>query len=141
MWSTSAPGFVPSGRSSKKTIIDVSKEDAEEELNIPDNITINLVDESDELTEGELFDLQDRLANEHDTLVAERSKAARLASSITDSMYQECQELLQMFGLPWLLAPGEAEAQCAQLDTAGITEGTITDDSDIWGHQGLQELL
>ena len=141
MWSTSAPGFVPSGRSSKKTIIDVSKEDAEEELNIPDDITINLVDESDELTEGELFDLQDRLAKEHDTLVAERSKAARLASSITDSMYQECQELLQMFGLPWLLAPGEAEAQCAQLDTAGITEGTITDDSDIWGHQGLQELL
>ena len=40
--------------------------------------------------------------------------------------------MLQMFCLSWLVAPGEAEAQCAQLDTAGLTEGTITDDSDIW---------
>jgi DNA excision repair protein ERCC-5 len=37
-----------------------------------------------------------------------------------------------MFCLSWLVAPGEAEAQCAQLDTAGLKEGTITDDSDIW---------
>ena len=60
------------------------------------------------------------------------SKAERLSSSITDQMYSECQAMLQMFGLPWLVAPGEAEAQCAQLDQAGLTEGTITDDSDIW---------
>ena len=26
----------------------------------------------------------------------------------------------------------EAEAQCAQLDDLDLTEGTITDDSDIW---------
>ena len=37
-----------------------------------------------------------------------------------------------MFCLSWLVAPGEAEAQCAQLDTAGLTEGTITDYSNIW---------
>ena len=80
----------------------------------------------------ELEELQSRLAAEEDSLVAELSKAERLSSSITDQMYSECQQLLQMFGLPWLVAPGEAEAQCAQLDQAGLTEGTITEDSDIW---------
>ena len=65
-------------------------------------------------------------------MVAVRSKANRLSSSITNNMYQECQEMLQMFCLSWLVAPGEAEAQCAQLDTAGLTEGTITDYSNIW---------
>lgn len=42
------------------------------------------------------------------------------------------QELLQLFGVPWVMAPMEAEAQCAFLDSAGLTQGTITDDSDIW---------
>uniref|UniRef100_S4RVC3 XPG-I domain-containing protein n=1 Tax=Petromyzon marinus TaxID=7757 RepID=S4RVC3_PETMA len=42
------------------------------------------------------------------------------------------QELLRMFGLPYMTAPGEAEAQCAALDLADRTHGTITDDSDIW---------
>ena len=27
-------------------------------------------------------------------------------------------------------APGEAEAQCAQMEIAGLTEGTITEDGD-----------
>ena len=42
------------------------------------------------------------------------------------------QELLQLFGLPFIVAPMEAEAQCAFLDAISLTEGSITDDSDIW---------
>ncbi len=39
---------------------------------------------------------------------------------------------MRLFGIPYLIAPMEAEAQCAFLDEAGLTQGTITDDSDIW---------
>ena len=42
------------------------------------------------------------------------------------------QELLALFGIPYIVSPMEAEAQCAFLDTANMTDGTITDDSDVW---------
>lgn len=42
------------------------------------------------------------------------------------------QELLRLFGVPYIEAPMEAEAQCAILDLSDQTSGTITDDSDIW---------
>ena len=31
-----------------------------------------------------------------------------------------------------MVAPGEAEAQCAFFESTNQTQGTITDDSDIW---------
>lgn len=34
--------------------------------------------------------------------------------------------------MPYIVAPMEAEAQCAFLDAFNLTDGTITDDSDIW---------
>jgi DNA excision repair protein ERCC-5 len=42
------------------------------------------------------------------------------------------QELLQLFGVPYIVSPMEAEAQCAFLELAGLSQGTITDDSDSW---------
>ena len=42
------------------------------------------------------------------------------------------QELMRAFGVPYIVAPFEAESQCAQLEMAGQTAGTITDDSDIF---------
>lgn len=45
-------------------------------------------------------------------------------------MYAECQELLQLFGLPYIIAPTEAEAQCAWLDINGLVDGVVTDDND-----------
>ena len=40
------------------------------------------------------------------------------------------QELLQLFGLPYIIAPREAEAQCAWLDAEGLVDGVVTDDND-----------
>lgn len=42
------------------------------------------------------------------------------------------QELMSLFGLPYIVAPTEAEAQCAALDVQELTHGTITDDNDVF---------
>merc|ERR1719237_280348 len=130
VFSSSAPGFVHSGK--EGTRVEVMEEGRMYE---EDQLLLDLsegVEGEGLLSEDELVALQRRLAEEQSSLVAERGKAERVAASLTDQMYAECQELLQLFGLPWLVAPTEAEAQCAFLDSEGLTQGTITDDSDIW---------
>ncbi|XP_065200982.1 DNA excision repair protein ERCC-5 [Planococcus citri] len=77
-------------------------------------------------------EIQEMLSKEETELLAEKGKQERLGSTITQQMIVEAQELLQLFGLPYVVAPMEAEAQCAFLDKISLTEGTITDDSDIW---------
>jgi DNA excision repair protein ERCC-5 len=42
------------------------------------------------------------------------------------------QELLQLFGIPYIIAPMEAEAQCAWLNQAGLVDGVVTDDNDVF---------
>ncbi|GJQ86136.1 hypothetical protein Trydic_g4978 [Trypoxylus dichotomus] len=88
--------------------------------------------EKSKLTTTELKKLRTNLAKEAKQLMTEKSSKERLAASITDQMCQEAQELLQLFGVPYVIAPMEAEAQCAFLNEIRLTDGTITDDSDIW---------
>lgn len=52
--------------------------------------------------------------------------------TVTTRIVEEAKELLTLFGVPFIDAFGEAEAQCALLERLKFTEGTITDDSDIW---------
>lgn len=62
----------------------------------------------------------------------ESIKLNRQTNSVTKQMIIECQELLRLFGIPWIVAPAEAEAQCAILEELNLSDGTITDDSDIF---------
>ncbi|KAG8586464.1 hypothetical protein GDO81_005386 [Engystomops pustulosus] len=80
----------------------------------------------------ELETLENNLFVQQTSLQAQRQQQERVAASVTGQMYLESQELLRLFGIPYIVAPMEAEAQCAILDLTDQTSGTITDDSDIW---------
>uniref|UniRef100_A0A8C3R4M6 DNA repair protein complementing XP-G cells n=1 Tax=Cyanoderma ruficeps TaxID=181631 RepID=A0A8C3R4M6_9PASS len=128
----------------------------EVEADRPDVLTVDLLKESDEVQLGntqnvereadgkgavdewqdisleELEELEKDLSAEQNTLQSQKQQQERVAASVTGQMFLESQELLRLFGIPYIEAPTEAEAQCAILDLTDQTSGTITDDSDVW---------
>ncbi|CUS22468.1 LAQU0S05e06040g1_1 [Lachancea quebecensis] len=56
----------------------------------------------------------------------------RDSDEVTAAMVAEVQDLLTRFGIPFMTAPMEAEAQCAELLILKLVDGIITDDSDIF---------
>lgn len=80
----------------------------------------------------ELSEMKSQLENENQELRSEIGKLERQSLEVTDQMRCDAQDLLRLFGIPYLVAPQEAEAQCAYLEILNLTDGTITDDSDIW---------
>ncbi|KAI8908996.1 hypothetical protein EDD86DRAFT_206641 [Gorgonomyces haynaldii] len=65
-------------------------------------------------------------------LERQKRKEMRDASDLNTQMILETQELLRLFGLPYITAPMEAEAQCAFLQQSQLVDGIITDDSDVF---------
>ncbi|XP_063316062.1 DNA excision repair protein ERCC-5 isoform X2 [Pelobates fuscus] len=90
------------------------------------------VNEWQDISMEELVSLENNLFVEQTSLQAQRQQQERIAATVTGQMCIESQELLRLFGIPFIVAPMEAEAQCAILDLTDQTSGTITDDSDIW---------
>ena len=78
------------------------------------------------------------IRKEMSALTREMSHRERLIHGVSREIQDAVMELLAVFGIPYIVAPFEAEAQCANLELNKVTTGTITDDSDIFlfgGHR------
>ena len=84
-----AAGFVPAGRDLDPDKIVIQRDDDEEEFYLGDPGPQPSQEEG--LQTQDLLRLQEQLAAEQNTLVAEMGKANRLSNSITDQMYADCQ--------------------------------------------------
>jgi len=62
--------------------------------------------------------------------IAELDKQAKRSTRITQKHNEDVQKLLRLMGLPIILAPSEAEAQCAELVKSGKVFGAATEDMD-----------
>lgn len=67
-----------------------------------------------------------------DELYEQQTKDKRDSDEVTADMIMDVQDLLSRFGVPYITAPMEAEAQCATLMRDHLVEGVITDDSDVF---------
>ncbi|CAH8349286.1 unnamed protein product [Eruca vesicaria subsp. sativa] len=85
-----------------------------------------------ELSEAILEEEIRVLDQEYENLGDEQRKLERNAESVSSEMFAEIQELLQIFGLPYIIAPMEAEAQCAFMEQSNLIDGIVTDDSDVF---------
>lgn len=60
----------------------------------------------------------------------EVEKFSRRTVRVTREHNQECQRLLELMGIPYIIAPTEAEAQCAVLARAGKVYAAASEDMD-----------
>ena len=60
----------------------------------------------------------------------EKNKLEKRTFTVSMKHIDEVKYLLRLLGLPYVEAPGEAEAQCAALDIANVSQGVVTEDWD-----------
>ncbi|KAJ2157518.1 DNA repair protein rad2 [Coemansia sp. RSA 552] len=74
--------------------------------------------------------MRTELEGELQALRANVRDSVRDSSGVDSDMVEDIRMLLTLFGVPYITAPMEAEAQCAVLVSSRLVDGMVTDDSD-----------
>ena len=78
----------------------------------------------------------DEMIQEVDSDIRKLEQSSKKVSGGSDDptmeMTNEIKRMLKAFGIPYITAPMEAEAQCAKLAEMNLVDGIITDDSDVF---------
>jgi flap endonuclease-1 len=61
----------------------------------------------------------------------EKIKYFKRSSQITKEQWDQCRDLLDIMGIPYVNAPEEADSQCAYLVKQGLVDSVLTEDMDI----------
>lgn len=85
---------------------------------------------SDEAARRALQEQEGALYAEAKKIDRARRAQESVAAQVTPQMLEDAKLLLRIFGIPYVVSPAEAEAQCAQLAAAGLVDGVLTEDSD-----------
>ncbi|KAI4518714.1 PIN domain-like protein [Schizophyllum commune Loenen D] len=80
----------------------------------------------------DLASVRSEIDDEITSLRQQRTAAMRAAEDVTQQMVAQIMIMLRLFGIPYMTAPMEAEAQCATLVSLNLVDGVITDDSDVF---------
>lgn len=63
--------------------------------------------------------------------IEDKIKYEKRCIFITKKIINECMELLDIMGIPYIMAPEEADSQCSYLAKKGYVDGVVTNDTDI----------